>query len=486
MKKIFLVSGLILLALGTFAYLTLPSTASEIPVLYWTTDRNPARVRQVVRFEEWMRREGYQPVDLKVDTNNSGVMKVIIQSASGVASDVVDSYGGHQLRQYEAAGILKDVTGLAKEYGFGFDKTYDSVRAEISVGGTQYAFPCNVTGRPLTINLAALEEAGLPKPKFDWTWEEFLTWAKAVTREREGRMKRYALMPFDVSFLWPTNGGTIFNETMTRCTLDSPRVEEATRWYYDLIFKHEVVPSQAEVSTITSESGYGGTGLQLVGHGDVIGVHIGRYGLIQLRHFDSFKPGVALLPHKLMPLQRVRARSAVVNVGGEYPDLAARFLEYLAGETYNRTIIEDADALPPNPAMAQLDAFRNPPEHPEEGPANVKYYRAAAEYGVGREYSPFVKPFAVQRIIKKTREGMDNQAVAIDDGLAEMTEKINTRLRRTVARDPKLKKQYEKALARQKKIDRLKKQGKPVPLKLIDNPVYRRLKEAGKYEEATR
>lgn len=117
---------------------------------------------------------GYGAVDLELDCNNSGTMKVIIQSVSGVGSEIIDVYEGGQLRKYVAAGVLRDVTDLAKEYGFDLDKTYPAVREEISVNGRQYTFPCNVTGWPLTINRGLLELEGLPLPKFDWTCDEFL------------------------------------------------------------------------------------------------------------------------------------------------------------------------------------------------------------------------------------------------------------------------------------------------------------------------
>jgi multiple sugar transport system substrate-binding protein len=247
------------------------------------------------------------------------------------------------------------------------------------------------------------------------------------------------------------------------------------------MFKYEVMPTPAAVESMASQSGYGGTNLQVVGGGDILASPWGRYSFIQLRRFESFKPDVALLPYKVMPMQRVSARGAGITACSENPELAARFLQYLAEERYNRQIVKDADALPPNPEAAKWETFTAPPEHPEEGPANVKYYRAAAEYGVGTEYSLYVNPFTVKRIIDNYLSGLDSQAIDIDTALRRMQSDINNRIDNTLREDKQLRKQYEKAMKQQEKINQLKKQGKEIPLEWIENPVIRRLAESGKW-----
>ena len=59
---------------------------SSVPMLYWVTDANPARGPQMAAFERWMVDNGYGRVTMAVDSNNTGEMKVIIQSTSGVGA----------------------------------------------------------------------------------------------------------------------------------------------------------------------------------------------------------------------------------------------------------------------------------------------------------------------------------------------------------------------------------------------------------------
>ena len=486
MKTVFGIALLVCTGLSVLAVWTLPEHRSDVPLLYWTSDPNPARGPQIAAFEQWMRQKSakdaaYQPVRLALDSNNLGTMKVIIQSASGAGSEIVDFANGGQLRQYVAAGVLSDVTQLAEEYGFGLDKTYAAVREEICVDGRQYGFPCNVSAFPLTINRALLEREGLPLPKFDWTWAEFLQWCLAVQKvDENGRVTRFAVWLMDPRCLWITNGGTTFNETMTRCVIDSPQVHEALTFWYDLMLKYRVMPTALDIETKAAQGGYGGTPGHWLGNELIVGLQFGRFALIQLRRFKNFSPCVALIPHKVMPMQFVSGRAAGINAGATDKRLAARFLEFLASDAYNRIIVGDADALPPNPAMAKDPEFLTPAAYPGEHGAHAKYALAAAEYGVGDEYSRFVSPLTVRNIILHNLQGVDSKALTLPEALAKMRREIDLELRHTVERDERLKPLYDRALARQRQIDRLKAEGKPVPLDMIDNPVIRRLREAGK------
>lgn len=480
MRSLFVILLVTMSLLSVLAVGTLPDRRSDAPLLWWTSDPNPARGPQIAAFERWTAEKGYGEVDLELDSKNTGTMKVIIQSASGVGSEIIDVYGGGQLRQLVAAGVLADVTDLAREFGFGLDKTYAAAREELFVGDRQYAFPCNVSAWPLTINRAVLEREGLPLPKYDWTWEEFLDWALRVRKvEPDGTVKRFALWPLSLSRIWQfwaTNGGTIFNETMTRCVADSPENLEATRFYYDLMFVHKVMPTPVEVAARASQGGYGGSMLQWLGHELVVAVSIGRFGLIQLRRFEDFKPDVALLPYKVMPMQFVATRAAAVNAGARDKRLTARFLQFLADEPYNRIIIGDADALPPNPATTSAPEFIAPRAYPQEHGVHEKYARAAIEYGVGREFSPFISPVTMERIIYYYNSGIASRTLAIEEGLAKMAAEMNREIQNAVRRDAKLEAAYAAATTRQAEIDRLKSEGQPVPVEMIDNPVIVKLR----------
>ena len=489
MRILFLILLVIMAGLSVLAISTLPEHLSDAPLLWWSTDTNPARGPQIATFEQWMKDKGYRNVNLELDSSITTSTKVIIQSISGVGSEIIDIYNGGQLRQYVAAGVLADITELAAEYGFGLDKTYSGARNEFFVDERQYAFPCNVTAWPLTINKALLEREGLPLPKFDWTWDEFIDWCLKVRKvDEKGNITRFAIWPLfpeHLCSIWATNGGTVFNETMTKCTINSSRVIEAAKFYYDLMFKYKVMPTPVEQKSGASQGGFkamGGSAMQWLGNGLVVAVSMGRFGLIQLRKFENFKPDVALLPHKLTPIQISSCRSAGINAGASDKKLVARFQQFLASDTYNRIIVGDTDALPPNPRMAYTEEFLTPAKYPGEHGAHEKYRRAMEEYSVGSEYNKFIVSTTVDRITKYYDSGITSKSITVEQAMERMTDELNMEIQHAIERDSKLEQLYKKALVRQAEIDRLKAAGKPIPLEMVDNPVIRYLMEAGKWQ----
>jgi ABC-type glycerol-3-phosphate transport system substrate-binding protein len=476
MKSFFIFSAIILAGLTALLVATMPEHRSVGTEMYWTSDANPVRGPQMAAFENWMTENGYPAVDMKLDVNYTAE-KVIIQSVSGVASDVINM-GGRQMRQYVAAGVLMDVTSLAQQYGFGPDETYDGVKAQFMIGDRQYAFPNNVTALPLTINRALLERENLPLPPFTWTWDEFLQWCLAVRKvDANGEVTRYACWPFGAAGIWPGNGGSYFNETMTRCACDSPQVLEATNFYYDLMFRHRVLPTPVARASLAGKSSVvsADDAIQWLGKGLVAGVRIGRYSLIWLREFPEFAPDVALLPHRIVPMQTVAGGQSGISAGTRHPELAARFLQFLASDTYGKLFITYPDALPPNPDSVKDPEFFAPPDHPAEHYAHRKYLRATKEFGVGEEYSPFVLAVTVEKLYLKYVSGIESKAITVEQALEDLTKEVNRAIDSRVARDPELKLVFDKAMHIQQQIDQLKASNSPVPLHLIANPVLRRL-----------
>ena len=63
MRKLTLDSFLVLAGAGAATLLTEPDMASDVPVIYWSTDPNPARIKQVDQFHEWLVESGHTTMD---------------------------------------------------------------------------------------------------------------------------------------------------------------------------------------------------------------------------------------------------------------------------------------------------------------------------------------------------------------------------------------------------------------------------------------
>ncbi|MFL2542591.1 MAG: hypothetical protein ACJ0UT_11600 [Candidatus Latescibacterota bacterium] len=59
MKRLFLICFLTLSAAGAATWMTEPDMGSDVPVIYWATDPNPARIEQVDKFHKWLVKNGH-------------------------------------------------------------------------------------------------------------------------------------------------------------------------------------------------------------------------------------------------------------------------------------------------------------------------------------------------------------------------------------------------------------------------------------------
>ena len=212
---------------------------------------------------------------------------------------------------------------------------------------------------------------------------------------------------------------------------------------------------------------------------------MGRYALLQLREFGAMELSVSEPPYGEFPNTSTGSRAAAIYAGSEHKDLAGLFLAFLASEDYNMQIVDDADALPPNPAYAETELFLRPPKHPNEWGSHERFSQAVREIAIGGSMGPFVSPSTVNRIVDRSEQAFMSELVSAQEAGADAEQRINAEIDRTLSENPKLLPRYRKRLARQAEIDELvtacrraERQGAEplakVPLAWIDNVFHRR------------
>ncbi len=179
MKTIFLSVAMALVLASVAMKLTLPGTRSEVPVIYWVTDPNPAREEQIRLFHQWLKKHHYPRMELRLDTANNDTSKKIIQGVSGVGGDCMDIGSGGGMRYFNSIGLLTDVTPWAQQMGFDPSHTYPAMKTEITTDGHQYMFPCNCYDHLYWVNKATFRKYGQPLPPLTWDLQTFERLGKA-------------------------------------------------------------------------------------------------------------------------------------------------------------------------------------------------------------------------------------------------------------------------------------------------------------------
>jgi multiple sugar transport system substrate-binding protein len=190
-----------------------------------------------------------------------GFSKVLAQAAGNVAADVYllenKMMPGFAARGFwlpldefvASSASVKEANYFANDWG------------ECFFRGTQYMVPFDNSPAMLWYNPELFQAAGVAEPptKYgEWTWEDFLATAQALT-SGEGADKVYGWLGergyYLLNWMW-SNGSTGFlSDDKTTATFDTPESIEALQWAVDLIQKYGVQPTAEQLT----EGGTSGT-----------------------------------------------------------------------------------------------------------------------------------------------------------------------------------------------------------------------------------
>ena len=494
MRKLTIFTFLVLAGAGAATLLTEPDMGSDVPVIYWATDPNPARIQQVADFHEWLVENGHTTpdgrprVELRLETVAAD-RKGIIQGVSGVSADIIQC----SVPWYQAIGLLKDVSEAAEKQGFGMDQTYPALEPLLRVDGRQYGFPCNVNVMALWINLDTFEKIGMEPPPPTWDWDTFERYGKEFIQRANPPGERQSVFfvnRFEHAYLVRTMhrslGASEFNETMTASGLNHDGYARSLARIYKWTFEDHIAASKAEESAFSTESGYSGAGLTLFQQGHYGLYNIGRWILIRLREFKQPpRVSVSHYPYAEFPNAVIGTRVAGVYAATKYPEESTLFLAYLASEKYNMGIVNSADALPPSPAFTQIEEYTRPADFPNEWGAHELPAEGAETIAIATAISPYVPGATVDRYKKKVLDEVMAQLATPEEAAAEAARRIDAEIALTLKESAVLRQRYAAAIEVQERIDRYRREGRPVPVEWIRNPFHRAYYQAMGWADTT-
>lgn len=128
-------------------------------------------------------------------------------------------------------------------------------------------------GYVLFYNRTLFDEAGVEYPTMEWTWDDFLEAAKALTKGEGDNITQYgttAGTSYQVlEVLARSQGGDLFNERVMpdKSLFDTDEVIWGLQFLQDLIYTHRVAPTPAEASAMPMTSPWEtGTVAMEIGH----------------------------------------------------------------------------------------------------------------------------------------------------------------------------------------------------------------------------
>ena len=180
--------------------------------------------------------------------------KYATEIQAGAGPDVIHLHA-YSLRSFIERGFLHDLNAFIEAEGgedflsAWYPQTLEMMQHE----GSYYAIPGDFMSMALFYNKNLFEEAGLDPESPPTTWDEFLEYAQALTRDRDGdgQIDTWgfgtigAVDPgFELRFspILFSHGGDYLNEDFTCSALNTPEAKEAFTYFVELFSEHGVIP----------------------------------------------------------------------------------------------------------------------------------------------------------------------------------------------------------------------------------------------------
>lgn len=363
--------------------------------------------------------ETYPDVEIEVQvTSDEYLAKILSQQASGTLPDIL-AVENNEFPRFADAGLL---LALDDRVAATEDFTKEDFPARLI---ERFTFEDQLFGIPYDVqpiagvflNKAVFAEAGVELPTAEWTWDEFMGLAEALTVKDGDRTTRYGFDPgVDNWQNWIyAHGGRLVDNAQapTVVTTDSPEAIAGMQAYVDLSLVQGFSPKRELFAGGGVASGdlfaAGQTAMFLGGYWEVVS-YPGRWdgidlGYLQLPVGPSGETGFA-----------TGGTCYSVSSGSQNPDIAFEFVQFFMGmEGWRAASEASATIYPPAYIPAFEEIFLADPNNPVE---NKALNGTAAEFAIFGPADP------VWTEIRSTRIDPDLDLLA--SGEADVTETLTT------------------------------------------------------------
>jgi len=275
--------------------------------------------------------------------------KVRLMAASGKMPDVL-FMESQTMPGFAKSGVLRDLGPfLDADTELRRDDFYPPVMDAMSWKGTLYGIPRDLSNLVMFYNQRLFDEAGVPYPEANWTYEDMVAKAKRLTNGDHFGVGFAPYPLYWLPYLW-SDGGDLFDPARTRSTLLEPESLAALERYRDLRIKHRVAPTEAQVGNARMS--------QLFAQGKLAMMVGGRWVVPGFRKKLDF-------PWDVAPFPRGKAGSVVdadssgwsVAKSSRQPDKAWRLIRFLASKPAIAAFTESGLIVPSRPDVARSEAF---------------------------------------------------------------------------------------------------------------------------------
>lgn len=298
---------------------------------------------------EFQRENPDVPVEL-IHIPDAYPHKIRLMAASGKMPDVL-FMESQLLPGFAHRGALRDLGPfLAEDAELERESFFEPVMDAMSWKGTLYGIPRDLSNLVMFYNRRLFDEAGVPYPEPDWTYEDMVAKAKRLTHGDQFGVGFAPYPLYWLPYLW-SDGGDLFDPERQRSTLLEPESLAALERYRDLRFKHRVAPTEAQVGNARMS--------QLFAQGKLAMMVGGRWVVPGFRKKLDFPWDVAPFPRgKSGSVVDADASGYCISAQSRQPEKAWRLIRFLASRKAIAAFTESGLIVPSRPDVADSPAFK--------------------------------------------------------------------------------------------------------------------------------
>ncbi|WP_274651181.1 ABC transporter substrate-binding protein [Paenibacillus humicola] len=177
-------------------------------------------------------------------------LKVNTLLASGEPIDVIAQWSPDDLRTRVDNDLYEPLNQYFEDNHIDYAKTFgDEVTKLETINGKIYGVPYGNKINAIFYNKKLFDEAHVPYPKDDWTWDDFRETAKKLTKG-DGPNKQYGFIPYVIDD-WKTLatlklGLNAIYKSDKESNFDSPYFKRSLQFFYDMQFTDKSIMPLAE------------------------------------------------------------------------------------------------------------------------------------------------------------------------------------------------------------------------------------------------
>jgi len=185
--------------------------------------------------------------------------KVLAMIAGGDAPDALMLNTG-QFEGFAARGALRALDAFVAADGMDLSIYWPQAIEGSKYRGTLYGLPRDLSNQVIYYNKTLFDAAGVPYPKDDWNWNDFVDTAKKLTISKDGKTEQWGYgldngLGAWICYVW-ANDGQILDADKKKCLLLEPKAVEGVEFYYSLDLTHHVAPPPGALPEMGWSGGY--------------------------------------------------------------------------------------------------------------------------------------------------------------------------------------------------------------------------------------